>query len=83
MSEKAREFVDGWIAENVHATGYEPEGDATEAKRLAFECWAAADKAGIPRGQIEQAVGPLVDHMAAAIEEVNDAEVRRLAARDD
>jgi hypothetical protein len=62
---------------------YQPEGDNTEAQQLADRCRAAAKEAGYTRRSIEDAVGPLVDHMAAAIEEVNDAEIARQSAKDD
>lgn len=80
---KAAMFVDNWVRENVNATGYEPEGDASEAKRLAVMCWTAADAAGISRASISVDVGDLVSYMASAIESANDAEVRRLVAKDD
>lgn len=81
MSE-AQDFVDAWINENVQATGYERESDAAQAKTLAMQCWAAADKAGISRGAIQQAVGDLVPYMASAIEQTNDDEVARLVEKD-
>ena len=80
---KAATFVESWVSENVNATAYEPEGDASEAKRLAVLCWTAADAAGISRASISADVGDLVSYMASAIEAVNDAEVRRLVEKDD
>ena len=82
MSDQAREFVEQWIESNVHATGYEPDGDNAEAKKLAFACWADADKMAISRATIESEFGSLVDHMTEALEAVNDAEVERLIAKD-
>lgn len=82
MGQNAREFVEGWIDQNVHATGYAPEVDNAEAKRLAVECWAAADQAGVSRASIAEEFN-LPDRMAEAIEAVNDAEVERLASKDD
>ena len=83
MSDVAKKFVDSWISDNVHPTTYEPEGDNKGAAHLAAACWLEADGAGISRASIEAAVGPLMDYMAQAIERANDAEVRRLAAKDD
>lgn len=83
MSDKAREFVEQWVSDNIHPTGYEPEGDASEAKTQALVCLAAADQAGISRGEISSACGDLVEYMAAAIESANDREVQRLIAKDD
>ncbi len=82
MAEKAAEFVEAWIEENIHATGYEPEGDASEAKEKAVACWAAADMKGISRAAIQKEVGDLVERMARAIESVNDHEVSRQVAKD-
>jgi hypothetical protein len=83
MSEKARKFVEQWVSENVQPTGYEPEGDSEESRRLAFACWRDADQSGIRRADIQEAVGELVDHMAEQVERVNDEEVQRLAANDE
>lgn len=82
MTDKTHTFIDGWIEDNVSATGYEPEGDGTEAKRLAAQCWRECDSAGISRPAVNAAVGDLVAYMADAIERVNNAEVQRLANKD-
>ena len=82
MSEKARQFVETWVSENVHPTGYEPEGDSREAERLAFDCWRAVDEAGIRRAEVQEDFGDLRDHMAEQIERVNDEEVQRLVDKD-
>ncbi len=84
MSEAAKDFIDGWISENVNPTGYEPEGDSKEAHRLAFSCWEATDREGYGRSDVDVAVGgDLIAYMAEALENVNDEEVARLAAKDD
>lgn len=82
MGEGARQFVEQWIDDNVHSSGYEPEGDAAESKRLAAECWAAADQAGVSRASIQEEVGHLPDYMAERLKAVNDAEVQRLIDKD-
>ena len=82
MSDKAREFVQTWVSENVHATGYEPEGDSKEAERLTFACWRAVDQAGIRRAEVDEEFGDLLDYMAEQIESVNDQEVQRLVDKD-
>jgi hypothetical protein len=38
MSERATAFVEEWVSDNIHATGYEPEGDNTQSAQLAAEC---------------------------------------------
>ena len=84
MHNDARDFVEGWIEENVHPTGYDLAGDLTEAKRLALGCRAAADEVGIGRAAIDAEFASLVDYIAEAIEAANnDAEVARLSAKDD
>ena len=84
MPEDAKEFVDSWISENVHPTGYEPEGDKREAKILAFQCWNATDKAGYSRGAIDVALGgDLVSYMAKSMDRINDHEIARLIAKND
>lgn len=83
MSQRAVEFVDNWIAENIHAEGYPPEGDDSEARGLATMCEAAAQQAGISKAEIDEDLIDLVEYMSQALENVNDAEVERLAAKDD
>lgn len=82
MSAEAREFIEDWVNNNVHATGYQPEGDTEEARKLTFECWRAVDQAGIPRASVQEEVGELLDYMSEAIERVNDAEVQRQVDKD-
>ena len=83
MSERGLRFVEEWIVENVHPEGYQPEGDNREARMLAVLCLKAAKDAGISKKEIEENVGDIEDFMSQAIDEANDAEVARLAARDD
>ena len=83
MGENANRFVEDWVSEHVQPTGYEPEGDNAEARRLAKACWAAADQAGVSRASIQESYGDLVSYMAEQIERVNHAEVNRLASKDD
>ena len=83
MHNDAKDFVEGWISENVHPTGYQAEGDNREAARLALACRAAAKEVGIERAAIDAEFGSLADYMAEAIEAANDAEVARLASKDD
>lgn len=53
MTKDAGHFVEEWVANNIHATGYEEEGDMRAAKAAAFEMLAAADKAGVARAAVE------------------------------
>ncbi|MBG0801381.1 DUF768 domain-containing protein [Methylocystis sp. H4A] len=83
MSQRATDFIENWVANNIFAEGYEEEGTNAEAMRFAGLCATAAEARGIPRKELEEAAGDLVEHMADAIESANDAEVARQAGRDD
>lgn len=84
MTKKAEKFVEEWVADNIHATGYEPEGDLRAAKVASSKMLAAADEAGIARRDIEAYTGKdITVFMADRIDSANDAEVDRLAAKDD
>ena len=82
MSECGRRFVEGWVNEHVHPTGYEAEGDTSETRQLTELCLAAARAKGISKKEIEEDIGDIDDYMSEAIDEVNDAEVARLAGKD-
>jgi hypothetical protein len=67
MSREAKEYVDGWIVENIHLLAEEPESDETIARRLAILCSIEADLDGISVPAIEAAVGNLVHYIADAL----------------
>lgn len=83
MSERAIAFVDTWVSENVNAEGYQADGDMTEARNFAERCLADAVAAGIPAAEVNDAFEDLADFISGEIEEANDREVQRLAAKDD
>ena len=83
MSERAIAFVEEWVSENIHATGYEPEGDAAQAAAFAAQCLASAKAEGITDAEMKDAFEDLSQFMAAAIKTANDDEVARLASKDD
>jgi hypothetical protein len=83
MSERALAFVEEWVNENIHATGYEPEGDSSMAKTLAAQCLAEAKADGITESEMKEAIDDLTQFMAGQIKLVNDNEVDRLASKDD
>jgi len=83
MSERAIAFVEEWVSDNIHATGYEPEGDSSQAAALAAECFAAAKAEGISDAEMKDAFDDLAQFMAGSIKLVNDNEVERLASKDD
>jgi hypothetical protein len=83
MSERAIAFVEEWVSENIHATGYEPEGDDSQAAAFAARCVASAKADGIPEAEMKSAFENLTEFMSAAIRTANDDEVARLASKDD
>jgi len=82
MSEKAQQFVEDWVENNIHAEAYQPEGDNSEAQSCAEQCRIRAEAEGISKAEIEEAVGDLVGYMADAIERVNDEEIQRRSDKD-
>ena len=49
MSERAIAFVEEWVSENIHAEGYEPEGDHSQAAAFAAQCLASSKAEGITK----------------------------------
>ena len=60
MSERAIAFVEEWVSENIHATGYEPEGDAAQAAAFAAQCLASAKAEGITDAEMKDAFVTLI-----------------------
>ncbi len=83
MSERAIAFVEEFVSENIHAEGYEPEGDHSQAEAFAAQCLASAKAEGITDAEMKDAFEDLTQFMAAAIKTANDDEVDRLASKDD
>jgi hypothetical protein len=83
MSERALAFVESWVNENIHATGYEPEGDNSTASVLAQQCLSEAEAHGVTDAEMKEAIDDLKQFMAGQIKLVNDNEVDRLASKDD
>jgi hypothetical protein len=67
MSERAREFVARWVANNVPVGQPDPEGDNTRARALAPMLLEDAQAAGVPRTEIEVATGDVVSYLAERI----------------
>jgi hypothetical protein len=67
MSREAKEYVDGWIVDNLQLLADEPESDETIARRLAILCSIEADFDGFGVPDIEAAVGNLVHYIADAL----------------
>lgn len=83
MTERAIAFVEKWVSENVRAEGYDAVSNVSRAKTFANRCLDAANAAGIPQTEITEAFVDLKQFMAGEIEEANDREVARLAAKGD
>jgi len=89
MSQRALEFVESWVSENIKATGGEAEGDKPEgdntaaATALAAQCLKAAWAVGIPQSEIQEAFDDLAAFIAGEIEEANDRAVESEDAEDD
>ena len=84
MGDRATNFVNSWIAEHITAGPYAAEGDRhPETDNMSARLLADAMEAGISREEIEEDIGSLEDFIDVAFEEATDAEVERLASRDD
>jgi hypothetical protein len=80
MSNRAIQFLNHWATEHVNAIPY-PEHLA-EAQRLAKECVADAQKAGITGQELEEDLGQdLVSELRDRLNSRADDEVTRLASR--
>ncbi len=84
MSDAAKKFIESWKDHNIHAEGYEPEDDNSEARQRAQECRLAGFEEGFTAADLDAAAADmigggddLIDLMANAIEEANDAEAAR------
>ncbi len=78
MSADAREFIDFWIENSVHAA--EPHGSAGSEQgvsELVRRCIDMADSQGITREQLEAEVGDLGTYIRGKLQSANDAEQDR------
>jgi hypothetical protein len=84
MTDRALDFANNWVAENVNATGYGPEdGPNPDAQEALPRFLDDAREEDLSREELEAVLGDLDDFMEAAFEQANDSEVERLANRDD
>jgi hypothetical protein len=84
MSAGVKDFIEGYISNNINAEGYPPEGDNSSARHHAGKLAEAAKLSGITMSQLEDETGgDLEGYIATAIEDANDGEVERLVAKDD
>jgi len=69
------EFLERWVRENVRAT---PHRDRAEARRLAYECRKAAEKADISWFAVARAAGGDVQgYVLTALNHAADQEAER------
>lgn len=68
MSERAQNFVTQWVASNIPAGSYDPQGDNTAARALAPKLLDDAQAAGIPRREVEAYTGDVVSYLAEKID---------------
>jgi hypothetical protein len=81
MSDRAFEFLEEWIRENVSPEAYVDVRRDPQPKQLAKQCAHEAEVAGIPMDEIEEEVGDLESCLASAVDAVADTEVGRLASK--
>ena len=82
MSERALEFVETWVAENVdEAADLPARGEDSHAETLAAECIKAAAQEGIPESEIHEAFDDLTAFIEGQIEEARER--RKHAAGED
>lgn len=81
----AIEFIENWVAENIQAEPYaSEEGPDPHAVQYAKQCAATALESGFSKDDLENAIGDdLISYMTDAINASADAEVERLASKDD
>ena len=73
MSARALEFVETWVSEKIVAMNeLPPSGDDSVAQQLASDCLAAAQDAGIPKSEIDEAFDDLAAFIGGEIEEARE-----------
>jgi hypothetical protein len=74
MANRAIEFVENWVSENIKAEGRPAEGDNSRAQALAVQCLNAARNEGISDIEIKDAFDDLAAFIGGEIEEAKDRE---------
>lgn len=74
MMAQAREFIDFWIENSVHASEQSGEQGAEQnADTLAERCSEMAESLGISRTDLEAEVGDLVAYIGAKLKAANQS----------
>lgn len=76
MSGRAKVFVEFWISEFIHPDTHEDEA-RTESRVSALACVKSAALNGIAKPEIDEEYGDLTAYIAAAHEQIVEAELRR------
>ncbi|MGO9359684.1 MAG: hypothetical protein ACLP1D_18810 [Xanthobacteraceae bacterium] len=79
MSERALEFVETWVSENIYSNSSAPKVDSSGAEALAARCRAAANAAGIADAEISEQFDSLAAFITGQIQEAAD----KLAAKEE
>ncbi|UGY30404.1 hypothetical protein HU675_0050900 (plasmid) [Bradyrhizobium septentrionale] len=75
---KAREFIDFWIENSVHAVEqYRTVGASQDVAELSRRLIDAAKEQGIPEADLEAEIGDISDYIAGQLEAANRAESER------
>jgi hypothetical protein len=72
MAANAREFIDFWILNSVHAA--ELQGAAQDVTELARRCVDMAQDQGLSKEDLESEVGDLAVYIRAKLRTANQAE---------
>ena len=81
MSDRAFQFLEEWIRENVNPEAYVDMRRDPRPKQLAKQCANEAEAAGIPMEEIEEEVGDLEICIASYVDAAADTKVDRRASR--
>jgi hypothetical protein len=75
MSEQAREFIDFWIENSVHAAEQAgARGASQDVAELTRHCVAMAKEQGIPEDAMRAEVGDLAEYIRGKLKKANQAE---------
>ena len=78
MTGKAREFIDFWIQNSVHAAEqYGAAGGEQNARVLVDRCLKMAESQGLSQADIEAEVGDLAEYIKSKSQRANQTEKAR------
>ena len=78
MSEQARQFIEFWIANSVHAAEqFGAPGASQDADALARRCIEMAKDQGIPEAEMRVEVGDIASYIRGKLIAANETEANR------